>query len=147
MKIISACLLGINCMYNGANSLDQRVLAYLSEEQFIAVYPEQLGGLPTPRDACEIQGQSGEYVLDGCCRVLSKYGKDLTDFFIKGAQETLDIALKNHVDEAILRHNSPSCGCGSTYDGTFSHSFIRGDGVTTALLRRNGIKAISEENL
>jgi len=144
MKIISACLCGINCKYNGKNNYNRIFQDMLIKEQVIPICPEQLGGLPTPRPPCEIKGGSGEEVLSGKARVINHEGCDLSDAFVKGAEETLKLALAQGIKEAILQSRSPSCGCGFIYDGTFSSQLIKGDGVTTALLRRHGIRVISE---
>jgi uncharacterized protein YbbK (DUF523 family) len=99
------------------------------------VCPEQLGGLKTPRAPQEIQGGTGEDVLDGKCKVLNIDGGDVTQEFITGAEETLKIVKLFHIEEFIGKSRSPSCGCGQIYDGTFSRQLIDGDGVTTTLHR------------
>ncbi len=147
MKLVSACLLGIKCRFDGKSKPDNKIIKLLKKEIFIPICPEQLGGLETPRAPQEIQGCSGEKVLDGKCKVLNKNGEDVTKQFVLGAKETLRIARLLNIKEAILKQKSPSCGCGQTYDGTFSNKFIKGNGVTTALLKRNNIKVISEEDL
>ncbi len=147
MKLCSACLLGVACRYDGKVKPNQKVLDLLKEEVLIPVCPEQLGGLKTPRIAQEQQGMSGEDVLDGRCKVLNKEGQDVTEKFLKGAKETLNLAKLYEIKEFIGKCRSPSCGCGKIYDGTFSGTLIKGDGVTTALLKRNGIKVITEEDL
>ena len=148
MKLISACLLGIKCAWNGKdNYKSDKAIELLDSETLIPVCPEQLGGLKTPRAAQEIQGGTGEDVLDKKCRVLNRNGEDVTQEFIRGAEETLKIAKLLHIKEFIAKSKSPSCGCGQIYDGTFSQNLIDGDGVTTALLKRNGIRAIIEEAL
>jgi len=148
MKLCSACLLGIKCAWDGKDRYkNERVIELLKKEVLIPVCPEQLGGLSTPRIPQEIQGCSGEKVLDGKCKVKNKSDEDVTKQFIKGAEETLKIAKLLGIKEFIAKQKSPSCGCGKTYDGTFSGKLIDGDGVTTALLKRNGIKIISEEDL
>jgi len=103
--------------------------------------------LATPRVPQEIQGGTGEDVLDGKCKILNKSGEDVTQEFIKGAEETSKIAWQLNIKEFIGKSKSPSCGCGQIYDGSFSGRLINGGGVTTALLRRNGIRVISEEDL
>jgi uncharacterized protein YbbK (DUF523 family) len=103
--------------------------------------------LRTPRARQEIQGGTGEEVLDGKCRVLNTDGEDVTQEFIVGAEETLRIARLLHIDEFIGKSRSPSCGCGQMYDGAFSGKLVDGDGVTTALLKRNGIRVVTEEGL
>jgi uncharacterized protein YbbK (DUF523 family) len=148
MKLISACLLGMKCAWNGQDIYrSDKAIALLNSEKLLPVCPEQLGGLRTPRAPQEIQGGSGEDVLDGKCKVLNVEGEDVTQKFITGAVETLKITRLFHIQEFIGKSRSPSCGCGQIYDGTFSRQLIDGDGVTTALLKRNGIRVITEEDL
>jgi uncharacterized protein YbbK (DUF523 family) len=148
MKLISACLLGIRCTWGGGDQYkNDRAIKLSKVEALIPVCPEQLGGLPTPRAPQEIQGGVGKDVLDGKCRVINKNGEDVTSQFIQGAEETLRFANRLKVKEFIGKFGSPSCGCGRIYDGSFSGKLISGDGVTTALLKRNGIRVIAEENL
>ena len=148
MRLCSACLLGVRCIWDGTDSYkNDKVIEILKKEVLIPVCPEQLGGLPTPRLPQQIQGRSGEKVLDGECKVRNKSGKDVTEQFIRGAEEVLKIARQLNVQEFIGKSKSPSCGCGKTYDGTFSGTLVDGDGVTTALLKKNGIRVISAEDL
>lgn len=147
MKIVSACLCGINCAWNGKSKPSQKIIELMESEEMIPICPEQLGGLSTPRIPQEIQGCSGKDVLAGRCKVMNKNGEDVTAQFIRGAEEALKIAKLTGATEFIAKSKSPSCGCGSTYDGTFSGTLIEEDGVTTALLKQNGIKVINEEDL
>lgn len=148
MKLISACLLGIRCAWSGDDKYrNERAIELLKFETLIPVCPEQLGGLSTPRAPQEIQGGTGDDVLNGKCSVVNKNGQDVTRQFIRGAKETLKIATQFKVKEFIAKSGSPSCGCGQIYDGSFSDRLIDGDGVTTALLRRNRVKIIPEEDL
>lgn len=147
MKIVSACLAGIKCRYDGETKPCSKIIELVQQGKAVPVCPEQLGGLPTPRIPQEIQGCSGEEVLDGKCKVMNKEGTDVTENFIKGAEETLKIARLVSAEEFIGKSKSPSCGCGRVYDGTFSGKLIEGDGVTTAFLKRNGIKVITEEDI
>ncbi len=137
MKLCSACLLGINCRYDGENKINQKILGLAKKEILIPVCPEQLGGLSTPREPAERRRN----------KVLTKSGKEVTSNFREGAKEVLKTAKIFDVKEAILKQRSPSCGCGMIYDGTFSNKLTSGDGITTILLKKNGIKVISEENL
>ena len=138
MILVSACLLGINCQYNGESDLTEKLLEFLkSKGEFIAVCPEVLGGLPTPRDGAEIIGD----------KVKTAKGKDVTKEFLSGAEKVLKFAKENNVDLAILKAKSPSCGLGLIYDGTFSRKLIEGDGITAALLRKNGIKVMTEKDI
>lgn len=132
-------------MWNGESKPCQEVIDLVKQGKAIPVCPEQLGGLKTPRIPQEIQNRTGKDVLDGKCKVVNKNGKDVTKQFIKGAEETLKIAKLVNAKEFIAKSKSPSCGCGLTYDGTFSGKLIKGDGVTVALLRKNGIKIINEK--
>jgi uncharacterized protein YbbK (DUF523 family) len=148
MKLISACLLGIKCAWDGQDIYkSDKAIELSNSEMLMPVCPEQLGGLRTPRAPQEIQGATGEDVLDGKCKVLNINGEDVTQKFINGAEETLKIVKLFHIEEFIGKSRSPSCGCGQIYDGTFSRALIDGDGVTTALLKRNGIRVITEEDL
>lgn len=99
--------------------------------------------MSTPRKQAEIQNGDGRAVLEGKSPVLTIDGQDVTEEFIKGAQEVLNICKALNISEALLKSKSPSCGCGQTYDGTFSGKLTKGDGVTTTLLKRNGVKVIS----
>jgi uncharacterized protein YbbK (DUF523 family) len=137
MRICSACLLGVNCRYDGKGAANEKVISLLRKEVLIPVCPEQLGGLPTPREPVELKGN----------RAFTKSGKDLTDNLVRGAKEVLMLAKLFNIREAILKQGSPSCGCGRIYDGTFSGKTVKGYGITAALLMENGIRVISEENL
>lgn len=148
MIIVSACLCGINCKYNGGNNLDARVLKLLKEGKAIAVCPEQLGGLETPRGPSEIVNGDGFDVLHGNARVLAaRQNDDVTPCFLKGAYETLKITEIAGAKIAILKSGSPSCGISLIYDGTFNGTKKKGNGVTTQLLLESGIKVFTEENL
>jgi uncharacterized protein YbbK (DUF523 family) len=137
ITLCSACLLGINCCYDGKNKRNKKVIELAKEKILIPVCPEQLGGFSTPREPAEQRGN----------KVFTKSGKEVTENFKKGAREVLKLAKLLGVKEAILKQRSPSCGCGQIYDGSFSGKIIKGDGVTTALLKKNGIKVISDEDL
>lgn len=146
-KLVSACLLGINCRYDGRNELNERVTRLASGEFLIPICPEQLGGLGTPREPSEIVGGDGSDVLDGNARVFSRGGRDVTENFLRGAEEVLKIAKSLGAKEAILKSKSPACGCGKIHNGTFSGVLVEGDGVAAALLKRNGIRVVTEEDL
>ena len=143
MELCSACLLGFYCRYDGDTNISKapkRLIDSYKSGSIIPVCPEQLGGLSTPRDPSEIQGKSGEFVLDGLCKVLSNKGIDLTPQFLRGANEVLEQAKTLKINTYIAVPKSPSCGLGQTYDGTFTKTLIDGDGVTVALLKRYGIE-------
>jgi len=145
MKIlVSACLLGTNCKYSGGNNLTPRILELLDQLELVPFCPEEMGGLLTPREPCEIQGGTGKDVLAGNARVLNKLGEDVTEQFVKGAEATLELARKYGCKAAILKANSPSCGSGIIYDGSFSGKRKEGSGVCSQLLQDNGIAVMTE---
>jgi uncharacterized protein YbbK (DUF523 family) len=146
VKLISACLCGIKCKYNGKDNTDPCFVRLMHKGEVIPVCPEQLGGLPTPRTPAEIICGSGQDVLMGKSRVMTSDGLDVTENFIKGAYETLNIAKNVGADTAILKSHSPSCGSGCIYDGSFSKRLRKSDGVTAALLKQNGVKVITEDD-
>lgn len=135
--ICSACLLGVNCRYDGKIKPNKKVLALAKKEILIPVCPEQLGGQATPRPDAEISDN----------KVLESNGKDVTKEFKTGAREVLKIAKIFGIKTAILKQRSPSCGSGQIYDGSFSGKIIKGDGITTTLLKKNAINVISEEDI
>lgn len=143
MYIVSACLLGENCKYNGGNNYNEKVAELIKGHEYISVCPEMAAGLTSPRPPAEI--------LDG--RVYNDEGEDLTERFWEGAEKTLKEAMEKaraldeEIELAILKAKSPTCGSGEIYDGTFSHTVVRGDGIFARLLMDNGIKVISEEDL
>ena len=141
--LVSACLLGIPCRYDGtADELDPYIVSLLKEREVIAICPELLAGLPTPRGPFEIVGGDGHDVLDGAAKVMSLDGVDYTRQFTDGAQKALEIAKRMKASEAILYYRSPSCGCLQIYDGSFSGKLKPGYGIFGALLERNGIRCI-----
>jgi len=136
MKIlVSACLLGACCKYSGGHNACAALLEAAKTRDFVPVCPEVLGGLPTPRPPAERQGD----------RVVTESGADVTDAYRKGAQLALEAARREGCTVAILKKNSPSCGCGTIYDGQFTHTVIPGDGVTAELLTAHGIAVYNEE--
>lgn len=147
MYIVSACLAGVCTRYDAKIYEDNNIIKLIDSKQVILVCPEQLGGLSTPRPPAEIVGGDGNDVLEGKAKVINKNGEDVTKSFIKGAEETLRIAELYKVNKAILKSSSPSCGCGRIYDGSFSGNKIDGDGITSALLKKNGIEVMTEEEL
>ena len=136
MKImVSACLLGENCKYNDGNNRNEKILEFLAGNEVIPVCPEQMGGLPTPRDPAEI--------VDGV--VINKAGVNVDQEYRMGAQKTLEIALREKPDLVILQSRSPSCGVKERYDGSFSGKLIKGSGVTAELLIQNGFNVVDAE--
>ena len=145
--VISACLIGEKCRYNGHDSKSEAVTNKFDVDSLIQICPEQMGGLSTPRPAAEIVGGDGEAVLDGKAQVVTVDGEDRTEAFLAGAYRALEIAQAQGATHAILKSKSPSCGCGQIYDGSFTGNLTDSDGVTAALLRRHGIEIMTEEDL
>ncbi len=142
MDIVSACLIGEKCRYDGSNCSDEKLKKMYEKGKLGAVCPECDAGLGTPRSPMEIAGGDGADVLEGRARVVSKDGGDLTQEFIEGAKAALEAAKKHGAKRAYLKTCSPSCGCGRVYDGSFSGTLRKGDGVTAAMLKKNGIMVI-----
>ena len=135
--LVSACLLGVRCRYDGESKACPAALDLAKEHELIPVCPEQLGGLPTPRTPAEIQGG----------RVVARDGRDVTQAYQKGAEETARLYQVLRCDCAILKARSPSCGCGQVYDGSFSGALVPGDGMTARALKERGVPVTTEEAL
>lgn len=147
--LISSCLVGEKVRYNGSDRKISHPLIekWSKEGRLILACPEILGGLSTPRPSAEINKGSGLDVLNEKSSIITACNKNLTEEFLDGAKKTLEI-IKNHdIDTAILAERSPSCGSSKIYDGTFSGKLIHGEGVATALLRRNGVTVYNEAQL
>ncbi len=144
--LVSACLLGIQTRYDGQTKRNEKVVAYLEANDLIAipVCPEQLAGQPTPRPATRFASGNGETILDGIGSVVSISGSNMNDIFIRGAHETLKIARLCGCTQAMLKERSPSCGVHQIHLGD---RIIEGQGVSCALLRREGLHVCSEEDL
>ena len=134
--IVSACLFGINCRYDGGNSLDESLIKQLKDSHVVPVCPEQLGGLPTPRVAAEISGGDGFDVLSGLAKVINIEDEDVTAQFIRGAKEALIIARLSGAKRAYLKEKSPSCGVKLIKCEGLEKS---GSGVLAALFSKEGI--------
>jgi len=141
---VSACLLGIMCRYDG-KAFGQDMTRLFGAYEIVPICPEQLGGLPTPRIPCEIQGGDGEDVLGGRAAVMDKNGADRTDAFVIGAKAALEIVKKQGIKTAVLKSRSPSCGSGMIYTGSFDGQLKPGYGVVAALFKKMGIKIYDEE--
>lgn len=135
--LVSNCLLGCDCRYKGDNCRNERIIALAKEHVLIPVCPEQMGGLSTPRDPSEIVGD----------KLFSNKGRDVTVQYQKGANIALSIAKLNHVDFAIMKTKSPSCGKGMIYDGSFTGKMLPGNGVTVDLLLSHGFEVYTEEEI
>lgn len=137
--LVSSCLAGIPCRYNGKAKTDPEILEAVERNEAIALCAEELGNLPTPRPPAEIVGGDGQAVLDGLAAVIDINGEDVSNQFIDGAQKVVAVIQREGITEAILQDRSPSCGCGRIYDGTHSGKLVEGDGVLAALLKRRGV--------
>ncbi|WP_066504238.1 DUF523 domain-containing protein [Abyssisolibacter fermentans] len=140
MILVSACLAGINCRYNGESVVIEDIVNLIKEGKAVPVCPEQLGGLTTPRNPSEIIKENNEIKVKDC------KGNDVTKQFEIGAKETLKFAKSIGADIAILKQRSPSCGYGLVYDGNFNGATVTGNGLTAHLLSDNNIKIYNEEN-
>ncbi len=137
--LVSHCLLGEPCRYDGASRLDRQVLdLHRAGHNLIPVCPEVLGGLEVPRPPAEVQ-------TDG--RVLDREGRDVTAAYRSGAEQVVGIAQEHGCTVAVLKARSPACGCGDIYDGTFTHTIRPGWGVAAQMLREAGVRVMDEENL
>ena len=138
MKImVSACLAGENCKYNGGNNRNEKVLRLSADHEVITICPEQMGGLPTPRVPAEIRNGV----------VTAEDGRIVDVEFRAGAAKCLDIAMREQPDLIVLQSRSPSCGVKQRYDGTFSGTLINEPGVTAELLMENGFRVVDVEDL
>lgn len=135
--MVSACLMGENCKYNGKNNYSEKVLHYVTGHEVISVCPEVMGGLPTPRVPAEI--------VDDV--VITKDGRNVDKEFRSGAEMAVKIAEENQVDLVILQSRSPSCGTKEIYDGSFSGKKIAGQGVFVKMLKENGFQVVDVEDL
>lgn len=135
--LVSACLLGVACRYDGKSKPHPAVLALQARHQLIPVCGEIFGGLPTPRTPAERVGD----------RVLTADGRDVTAEYRRGAEQVLALAQRMGCTAALLKERSPACGTGKIYDGSFTRTLTTGDGVTAELLRKNGIAVFGESQL
>ncbi len=135
--LVSRCLLGESCRYDGGSNASAAVMRLSSEYNVIPICPECDGGLPTPRTPSERCG----------CRVLMRDGRDVTAAFERGAVRALALARAHAIAFAVLKARSPSCGKGEIYDGTFTHTLTEGDGVTAELLLREGYQVFTEKEI
>jgi len=135
--LVSACLAGEACRYDGKDLLIPEIARLVAAGRAVPVCPERAGGLPTPRPPAERQAQ----------KVISIDGADVTGAFQRGAQEALRLAREHGCRLAVLKSESPSCGRDCIYDGTFSGTLTQGNGVTVELLQQNGITVFTEHEL
>ncbi len=131
--LVSSCLLGLNCRFDGENNYSKEIDEFLKDYEVVPVCPEIMGGLPTPRIGAERVGD----------KVFTKEGRDVTAQYKKGAEEVLFLAKKYNIKKALFKLRSPSCGSNKIYDGTFTNTVTDGNGVTAELLKENGIEIIT----
>ncbi len=135
--LVSACLLGVNCRYNGGGELREELVELSKKHHLIPVCPEVYGGLATPRDPAEIVDD----------RVITCNGADVTAQYEKGAEEVVKLASLFDCQYAIMKERSPSCGFGKIYDGSFSKILIDGNGRASDLLSKNGVQVFGESRI
>ena len=134
--IVSACLLGVSCRYDGNSKPNEKIINLKEKYNLIPICPEIMGGLPTPRMSAEIK--------EG--RVKTENGIDVTEEYKKGAEEALKLTKLFGCKRAILKENSPSCGCGKIYNGEFTRTLKEGNGITAELFIKNGIDVFGENS-
>ncbi|RQD70086.1 MAG: DUF523 domain-containing protein [Tindallia sp. MSAO_Bac2] len=144
MVAVSSCLMGIPCRYNGKHYYRKSLMKKLNNTDILAICPEQLGGLPTPRNPAEIVMGSARQVLDGKCMIIDNLGNNVTKEYISGAYRTLALLKTHGIKTAFLKDGSPSCGTTYVYDGTFNVKRVNGSGVTATLLAASGINLYNE---
>jgi len=143
--MVSACLAGVRCVYDGSHRRRKELALLVRQKKAVLFCPEQLGGFKVPHEPSEIREGEGTDVLAGKARVVARTGEDVTDVFLRGAAAALALARQRGIRRAIIKARSPSCGCGRIYDGSFTRRLRDGDGVTTALLKQNGIEIVTDE--
>lgn len=141
MILVSACLAGINCKYNGGNNYNEKIFNLVKQGKAIPVCPEQLGGLSTPRAPSEVK------IINAKKYVINNKNIDVTENFERGAKEVLKLAKKLSIKKAILKSKSPSCGLGRIYSGDFSNTLVEGNGILVDMLLNNGILVESSDNI
>lgn len=146
MILVSACLAGLCCRYDGGIKKIPLIEKLVDQGKALPICPEQLGELPIPRQRAEIREGSGEDVLAGKAEVYTQGGDKVTKEFILGAKRVLALAQELGVKEVVFKAKSPSCGYGVIYKGDFSGKLVAGNGVTSALLAQHGIKIFNEED-
>ena len=133
--VVSACLVGKNCKYNGGNNYNENIVKYLEDKEVFLVCPEVFGGLSIPRLKSELKGKN---------KVFNEKNEDVSENFIEGAKKALKIVVDNNIKLAILKEKSPSCGSKKIYNGNFDGTLIDGSGIFAKMLIDNGVKIMSE---
>ena len=147
--LVSACLLGDRVRYDGETIPVEHpiVKQWIDEGRVVSVCPEVSAGMPVPRDPAEISTGAAIDVFSGAGFVIDNQGKDVTPYFLKGAENALALCNEHYIKVAVLTERSPSCGSSEVYRGDFSGEKVRGPGVTSALLMANGIKVFNQHQL
>lgn len=146
MIIVSACLAGVNCRYDGCLLENKLIKKLVSARQAIPLCPEVMGGRPVPRAPAEIKGGTGEDVLTGKAGIIDREGRNVTQEVITGVNYVAAAAKRMNVRIFILKTKSPTCGYGQVFDGTFTGKLVPGNGVMAAALLREGIKIYTEHD-
>ena len=142
MIVISSCLAGKKCRYDGTDCLNADLLKELN--MYIEICPELLAGFAIPRTPCEIVGGEGADVINGTAKIIDINGIDITKEMLSGAKQAVALSQKKGVTKAYLKKRSPTCGCGTIYDGSFTSTLKSGNGIFTELLRINNIQVIEK---
>ncbi len=138
--LVSACLVGKNCKYNGKNNKNSAIIDFLQDKEVFLVCPEVMGGLSIPRLKSEIKKINQQSF------VYNEKNEDVTNNFLLGANKALQVAIDHQIDFAILKQKSPSCGCGKIYNGEFNQTVIEGYGLFAHLLKEHNIHILTEED-
>ncbi|PYI39937.1 DUF523 domain-containing protein [Arthrobacter psychrolactophilus] len=139
LTLVSSCLAGLPCRYDARARPDDAVMQAVADGTALPACAEQLGGLPTPRPPVEIVGGDGHDVLAGTASVVTSDRVDLTSAFVHGAHVVAELVAERGITHAVLQDRSPSCGCGTIYDGSHSGALVNGDGVLAAVLKSRGV--------
>ncbi len=142
--LVSACLLGVACRYNGSSGRNDRVIEFMKDRRFVPVCPESLSGLPFPRPPAEFDHGDGTTVRSGKNKIVMHDGADVTKYFLKGAAECIKMSRLARATDAVLKDRSPSCGVYQVYN---SGKLVRGVGVLTAMLLMEGVAVQSERDM
>lgn len=147
MILVSACLTGEKCRYDAEHRRNPLIAELMKKGKVVAVCPETLGGLGIPRTPCEINRGNAQDVLDGKARVINLAGEDITEFVLAGCYKAVEIAKKNTIRLAVLKDKSVACAMENIHDGNFKGKLIKGKGIFTLLLEKEGIRVINSAHM
>ena len=142
MILISGCLCGVKCRYDGKSQPSREACAMVERGEALPFCPEVLGGMVRPHAPAEIVGGTARDVLEGKARVMTQDGQDVTREFIRGAERAYALCLRHGVQQVYLKTKSPSCGAEAVYDGTFSRRLVPGRGIAAEYLAQRGIQVL-----